>query len=206
MHYGHKKRGSKPGIALLSPGMLLECKCSFKQNSALQNLGEIRLRASLTDCYINPYKNAMLTLICELLQKTLREEESHPELFDYLDRSILTLNALEQHYANFHLVFMLQFSRFLGFYPYKQEVTAPCFFDLQAGTFSSTRPMHPHYADTQLSLLLAQLIDLDFHTMHRCPLSKHQRNKLTHLLISYFQHHLSYLGEMKSLDVLQDIF
>ena len=55
--------------------------------------------------------------LAEFLSHALREEGKNEPLFAYLVSSIRWLDACRSDYANFHLVFLIRLSRFLGFYP-----------------------------------------------------------------------------------------
>ena len=65
----------------------------------------------------DPSKLAIGLFVCEFLYHALRDEQRNEPLFDYVRTSIEWLDGRERDFANFHLVFLMHLSRFLGFYP-----------------------------------------------------------------------------------------
>ena len=56
--------------------------------------------------------------LAEFLYRALKEEAPNEPLFAYLQHSIRWLDECEgRSFANFHLVFLMRLSRFLGLYP-----------------------------------------------------------------------------------------
>lgn len=205
VYYGHRKRKAKSAIVLFTPGILLELELQVKGTQGLYQCKDAKLAYPLS-YHSSPYKNAILTFTCELLQKSLREEEENPVLYDYLVKAFLTLDQREKEYSNFHLVFMLELSRYLGFYPYKEGTYALCFFDLQEGIFLPGKPLHPLHCDMDTSARLSNLMELDYSNMHLANLDRYTRNKLTQALVKYYQTQLSNIGEFKTMVILQEIF
>ena len=82
--------------------------------------------------------------VSELLTKTITEQEQNEALFDFIVRSLLWLDLVEQDYANFSLFFTLELTRHLGFYPKANHQTGYCF-DMMEGSFVHDLPVHPYY-------------------------------------------------------------
>ncbi len=55
------------------------------------------------------------------------------------------MDEAERDYANFHLVFMMRLSRFIGFFPNLDAYQAGACFDLRNATFTTTVPLHSDY-------------------------------------------------------------
>src|SRR5690606_21199191 len=60
-------------------------------------------------------KSAIAMFVCEILNKTVREESSPGPLFEFIFSSLRVLESLEKNYENFHLLFLIKLSRYLGF-------------------------------------------------------------------------------------------
>jgi DNA repair protein RecO (recombination protein O) len=119
--------------------------------------------------------------IAEVLHKTLNEEEANADLFDFLFHTIQTLDLNDCGTANFHLVFLVHYSRYLGF----SIVSSP----------------FPEY-----NLLLTQLFGMSFDRLDSLPINHHQRNELTEYLLEYYSMHISNFGKLKSFPVLRNVF
>ena len=55
--------------------------------------------------------------MAEVLYRVIREEEPNPMLAQFLMNSIQYMDALEEPLPDFHIIFMFQLSRHLGFFP-----------------------------------------------------------------------------------------
>ena len=54
--------------------------------------------------------------------------------------------------------------------------------------------------------LIRQMIRMDFPTMHLFQLSRHDRNRITEVLLHYYRLHIPQFPELKSLSVLQELW
>ena len=90
-------------------------------------------------------KSSITLFVNELLMKAIREEETNTDLFDYIFQSMQWLDLAGSGFVNFHLVFAIQLTRYLGFYP--RGVFSPSipYFDLEEGSFENKKPVHPNY-------------------------------------------------------------
>jgi len=144
-------------------------------------------------------KGAVLLFLNEVIYKAIREEEANTDLFTFLHKSILELEITEPLNPNFHLNFLVGFTRYLGFYPQgKWSLTEP-YFDLQEGTFTSH--ISPLSLDTEQARLLYNTLNLKQQTA----LNREERKTLLAKLMLYFELHLEGFKNIKSLDVLYQI-
>ena len=120
-----------------------------------------------------------------MLYRTVRDGMAEEGLYDWCERSIVTLDALERDYANFHLRWLLEFASALGFAP-SPEGLAP---------FAGER-----YAD------LRALLGASFEEAMLLPLSGERRSELCEIFIRYLSHHTESTLDIRSLRVLQELF
>lgn len=64
-----------------------------------------------------PAKTAMSLFMGEFLSFALRAEQENKALFDFMRNGLTWFDESEGHYSNFHIVFLLHLTRFLGFLP-----------------------------------------------------------------------------------------
>ena len=84
--------------------------------------------------------------LSEFLYRAIREEAENRPLFAYLQHSIIWLDECGEGFANFHLVFLMRLSRFLGLYPNLEDYHTGDYFDLLNACFTSIRPqLHSSY-------------------------------------------------------------
>ena len=107
------------------------------------------------------------------------------------------------NYADFHLWFLLNLTKFLGFYPNYSENYE--FFDLTNGV--STHDFSSGFVIEKEELsLFKKLINLDLNSEETSNFNQNQRKKLLEILIRYYELHISDFRRPKSLEVLYSVF
>ena len=70
-------------------------------------------------------RSTIALFMAEVLYRLVKESEPDSQLFDFVWESIGALDSMEEGVANFHLWFLVNLSRFLGFYPGNEYMPAP---------------------------------------------------------------------------------
>ena len=188
------------------PMTLLEVECDVRQRDQLQKLKDARLLAAYASIPFSPEKLALSLFTAEFLCHALRAEQQNEPLFVYLYDSMQWLDMIETGFANFHLTFLIRMSRFLGFYPNLDDYVRGCIFDLRTATFSLQVPTHRDFLQPDDAQRIHTLMRMDFPTMHLFRLSRQERNRITEVLLHYYQLHIPQFPELKSLDVLKELW
>lgn len=188
------------------PMTLLEVECDIRQRDQLQKLKDARLLAAYASIPFSPEKLALSLFTAEFLCHALRAEQQNEPLFVYLYDSMQWLDMIETGFANFHLTFLIRMSRFLGFYPNLDDYVRGCIFDLRTATFSLQVPTHRDFLQPDDAQRIHTLMRMDFPTMHLFRLSRQERNRITEVLLHYYQLHIPQFPELKSLDVLKELW
>ncbi len=188
------------------PMTLLEVECDIRQRDQLQKLKDARLLAAYASIPFSPEKLALSLFTAEFLCHALRAEQQNEPLFVYLYDSMQWLDMIETGFANFHLTFLIRMSRFLGFYPNLEDYVRGCIFDLRTATFSLQVPTHRDFLQPDDAQRIHTLMRMDFPTMHLFRLSRQERNRITEVLLHYYQLHIPQFPELKSLDVLKELW
>lgn len=153
-----------------------------------------------------PNKAAVALFLAEFLRAALRGEPPQPQLFSYVWQSLDWLDTSTSHYANFHLVFLLRLSRFLGFYPNIEGYRDGAFFDMISSTFTLQHPPHPHYVEPALAAHLPTLMRMEYGNMRVFRFSGAERSRLLAFVVDYYRLHVPSFPELRSLAVLRDVF
>ena len=205
------------------PLTLLNIDADIQQQSRLQKISEASIAAPLPSLLSDPSKLAIALFICEFLYHALRDEQQNGPLFEYLCTSIQWLDQRESDFANFHLVFLMHLSRFLGFYPnldirgyevrgarYEDRLDRGCedslYFDLRAAEFCSLTPTHRDFLMPQEAGRIRLLMRMDYATMHLFRMGRADRNRILEIIIHYYRLHIPQFPELRSLPVLQELF
>jgi len=201
-----KSKKAKVKKQLFSPLSLLEIECDVRQKAQLHRLKDARIAAPFTSIPFDPYKLSISLFLAEFLQYALRGEQKDESLFVYIFNSMRWLDACTRSFANFHIVFLMHLSRFLGFYPNLSGKRYGDYFDLRGACFCSLRPSHPYYLLPKDASVMELLMRLNYQTMHLFAMNRAERNHCIEVIIAYYKLHLPDFPDMKSLDVLGQLF
>lgn len=173
-----KSAKSKMKKQFFQPLTLLEIECDLRPRLSLQKLRDVRLAHPFTSIPFTPDKLSIALFVVEFLYYALRSEQQNELLFDYVADSIQWLDNQPAGYANFHLVFLMRLSRFLGFYPNLDGYQRGDYFDLRESVFVGVPPVHSDILLPQEADKLLVMMRMDYPTMHLYRLSHHERNRL----------------------------
>ena len=173
------------GMALFQPLSVLDAEIKENPRSELWRVHALSASHPLTGIRTSAAKNAMTLFMSEVLYRTVRDGAREEGLFEWCERSILTLDALEGDYANFHLRFLLEFAAALGFSPSLEDLMP--------------------FAGTHLEELRA-LLRSDFGACMLIPLSGETRSEIAEILLRYLGYHTETRIEARSIRVLRELF
>lgn len=202
---GLRSKKSKSKSAMFQPLNMLELEITYSEKKTLHNIKEVTIWYAYQSVTEDMKKRTMLFFINELLHKSLKEETENKDLFNWIHNALVWLDLADRGFVNFHLVFMMQLSMFLGFYPKKQAKGNCNYFDLIEGKFSNNMPVHQHYVTQEISVILDHLRELNFEDMANLKVNNNSRKLILEALIDYYKIHLNFVGNFKSLDVLSVI-
>jgi DNA repair protein RecO (recombination protein O) len=194
-------RKSNQKIAYFQPFSILEIEAVHKNKGTLENFKEIKLAIPYQTIHNTVTKSTIVLFLSEMMHYSIHEEEENDALFTYLETALLWLDAHDE-IANFHLIFLLEATKYLGFYPDNTDIDLP-YFEMTEGIFTpfnAISSLSEH--ETQLFKKLLELkFESDLKTFHII-----ERQILLKILIDYYSFHLEGFRKPKSLDVLKEVF
>jgi len=192
--------------ALFQPLALVEFETDYRPGMSLQRMREVSMFYVFSSLPYDPVKSAVSFFLAEFFYRALRGEDRNVPLFAFLVYSIRWLDVCERNCANFHLVFLMRLSRFLGFYPNLDGYYSGACFDLRNACFVSTIPSHPDYIAGEEAGRIVRLMRMNYETMHLFAMSREERWHCLEVIGSYYRLHLPVFPLLKSLDVLKELF
>lgn len=184
---GVRSASAKGKIALYQPLTLLDMVVYYKENAQVKRMKEVKCLHHYHSLHTDVKKSTIAMFLAELLNKAVKDESHAQELYAFISDSLITLDDAIHNFENFHLIFLVKLSRFLGFGAHHvHEVTG--------------RRM----VDGALEPLLEALLNAEYHT--HLAMSVTQRRDLLDVLLNFYKDHLDTLGEFKSVPVLKEIF
>jgi len=202
-------KGSKHKLALspvlMQPLSLIQVIIDSRPNRTFQYIQESSPIILFNTIPYDPIKNSIALFLSEVLYKTFREAYKENTLFDFIKESILFFDTTTKGVANFHLVFLIKLTHFLGFFPNLSQFHDGVYFDLLNSQFTENGN-NPHTLNIQETEAFAHLMRMDYDNMQIFNLSRDQRNTILEHILTYYRLHLPEFGTIKSLDILQQLF
>ena len=194
-------RKSNQKTAYFQPLTILEIEAVHKNKGTLENFKEIKIATPFHSIHSDVFKSTIVMFVSEILHHSIQEEEKNESLFVFLETALYWLDN-HNGIANFHLILLLEITKYLGFYPDVSNVDMP-FFEMTEGVFS---PFHAISSLTEHETnLFKKLIYLKFDNNQKT-FHVIERQLLLKILIDYYSFHLDGFKRPKSLEVLKEVF
>ncbi len=201
---GVRGRKSKTRLSQLQHLSLLNLVVYEKGDDGLQNLRETEVAYQFTSIPFDIIRGSMILFLNEVLYKSLHEGESSPGLFKFLFDAIIQLDQPKHSFHDFHLLFLVGLSKFLGFYPLNNYTTRNRYFDLQEGTFIGEKPMHSNFMEPVIAAKLNQVLKSN-QIKGRLFDKVSDRNLFLDKILDFYRLHIPGFGELKSHRVLHEV-
>ena len=195
-----KKRAIK--AAYFQPLAQLEIVANHKNKGALENIKEVKPIFPYKTLHTEIKKSTIALFLSETINNSLKEEEKNTPLYNFLENAFIWLDT-NKNTSNFHIIFLITLSKYLGFYPNNTEVNFN-YFDLQEGKF--TQKQTPTTIDGQVTIIFKQFLGINFDNASIIKLTQKNRQTLLQTLIFYFELHLPGFKKPKSLFVFNEVF
>jgi len=192
---------------LFQPGAMLDLVVYHNDLKNLQRIKEFKWGHLYENIFFNVFKNSVSLFMVELLQRSLKQPEPNPPLFNFIEDAFLHLDqASENVVANFPLYFALHLSGFYGFRFADKYSDSANILDLMEGRFVTERPPHPHFLENEYSQAVSHLLKvMQPSELGQIRLNQETRRVLLHAFESFFALHIQEFGKMKTLPVLEAV-
>ncbi|EPH10765.1 DNA repair protein RecO [Myroides odoratimimus CCUG 12700] len=195
------KGKSAQKIAYFQPLTILDIDFIYKNKGGLEYFKEVKTAHVYQDIYYNYNKNCIAIFIGEVLHSVFREPVVDKDFFTFLEAALLWFDTHDE-VANFHLILMVELTKYFGFYP-ASEGKSKLYFNWEEGVF--TDHFSPCCFDEEPTFLFRKLIELGFSSDQKVFNNKDRKRLLT-MIISYYEQHLNDFRKPNSLEVLKEVF
>ena len=207
-------KSSKVNPSIIMPLSLIEFESSIHGQMRLPSARGIQPYHTFGSLHFNPVKASIVMFLSECLSNLLKEEAANMLLYQYIEDSLKWLDYAETGYANFHLVFLMRLTRFVGVFPNidksslvsSRQAHSLLYYDLMNSEYSGNQPPHQHFLKPAEARTIPYLLYMDYENMHLYRMNRRQRHRCLEVVIEYYMLHLTGFREPKSLEVLQDVF
>lgn len=198
-----KSKKGKLKIAYFQPLMQLEIIANHKNKGSLEYIKEVKTVYPYASIHTNIVKSSIVLFLSEILNFSIQEEEKNDTLFEFIENALQWLD-IHDEIANFHILFLIQLTKYFGFYPETEHLHKD-YFDLHEGQFFDMSTMNECITGKNLTCF-KQLLGIKFDEQNTIKLSSYRRNEILAILIQYFKLHLQGFRQPKSMEVLHEVF
>ena len=198
-----KSRKGKLRASYFQPLTQLEITAVHRDKGTLERIKEVKVSEPYRSLHTDVVKGTIVMFLAELLKTSIQEEEANPELFAYLQQSLVWLDSHDA-IANFHILFLLKLTAYLGFYP-DESTLDKNYFNLEEGFFQDEPGGKTSEKGTKVEAF-KRFFGIDFDALDRIKLAKKTRLEVLNLILLYYQLHLQAYKKPKSLLVLNQLF
>lgn len=196
-------RGSK--AALFQPLFTVEFEGINPSRGELHRFREVRSAMILRQTPFDVRRSTIALFIAEVVYRLVGEREPNAALFERLWSSIEALDTIEEGVANFHLWFLTNLSRDLGFMP-AGEYSEGAWFDIREGEFVARKPSHEMVIDPAQASLMSRMMLCEVARLGDIELNRHQRVDYLESLMRYYSYHLDAIHTIRSIAILRELF
>ena len=200
-----KSKKSKSKINLIQPSLTLDVQLTKKASSSMYSLKEFSLVTPRHRIQMDMVRLSIALFISEVVLKALPEEQADESIFQFVEGFYTELELDQENLSLFPLLFLIKFSHYLGFYP-NIASTQQGVFDLMESEFKPLYTKGPHILGEQESNLLKALLGTKIAVNEPISWDQNVRKNLLESMVKYYGIHLEGFKEIKSLEVLQEVF
>ena len=172
-------------MSLFLPLNILEADIVESTKSTLFTARNLTARHPLLGIRSNVFKNSMTMFMSEVLYRVIKEGAAEQGLYEWCERNILLLDAVQNDFSNFHLRFLLELTVALGFSP-------------------ESRDLQPFVGDHYPTV--ERFMQTSFAESMLIPLNGTVRNEIAEEILRYIEFHTESSININSLKVLRDLF
>ncbi len=202
---GSSKRG-KSRRQIFQPLSQLELTLERKTPGQLATIRDAHISTAFRSVQFDPYKLSITMFLAETLCSVTKSEQSSPTLFDYISDSIQWLDNADAGFSNFHLVFLMRLTKFIGFFPNTEDYTEGYCFDMENGCFVPFATSEHGFLNAEETKKMHALMRMNYSTMHLFRMSHTERNRCLDVIMEFYAMHVPNFGELKSIKILREIF
>lgn len=196
------KKG-KINAAYFLPLSQLKIVANIQDQRNLQSLREVSILHPYKTLGVAIKKQSIVLFLSEILSYCIQEQEKNEPLYEFLKHSFIWLDNHEK-VSNFHVYFLLQLTKYLGFYPDVSFLEAQAF-NLHEGEFTSFGPKEQLITGEKLKCF-KRLLGINFEVLDSTQFTRKERKELLDMMIKYYETHVQGFRLPKSLKVLESVF
>lgn len=201
--YASRRNGSRRNI--FQPLQIIDFKAQKPRANAMPSLADVIVEYPLLSIYTNPMKSTMAMFIGEILYRMVTEPLDDNRMYEFVEKSVLALETMDQGVVNFHLWFLVRFAARMG-WALPEGHSDGFWLDIKNGMYTPLMPGHPQRVAPRYCETIERVRHLNMDELHTLVLSREDRRNVLDALIDYYRFHSNAFREMNSVSMFAEIF
>ncbi len=182
---------------------ILEIQFNYNSKRDLQYIREIEIKHNYLSSHSDLAKASVIMLLSEVLTNVITHQKREIQLYNYIEKSLIWYDINNTN-PYFHMIFLLELTKYLGFYP---DISNNNFkyFNLEGGSYEQS--ITNKYLITGESLdLFNQILGIEFDSNPLPSLSSDEKMEVLNIILAYYRLHINNFKPLKSLEIVKNIF
>ena len=204
--YGfNSSRKRKQYLNLFQPLIQLNVEFNYQENRNLQKFKEISLKKNYISIPFTIEKSTTIIFLSEIIDKIIKNDYIDDDLYVFICNALNTFDLQEKNYANFHLIFLIQLSKHLGF-----EITN--YYSQDKKYFNIKESCFTHFYDNEYGIdettsnFFSEFLQTKITETTQIKINNTTRQHLLRTILKYYSFHIIDLQNIKSLNIFNQIF
>jgi DNA repair protein RecO (recombination protein O) len=203
---GVRKAKSRMSPSLFQHGTIVDMIAYDSNPGRLARIKEISLAYHYNHLPFEIGKSSIALFLLELIQSTIKESEQNFLLYEFLDGWLKFIDAYEGSLSLPHIKFMAEYPSYLGFKPMNNRSDEKPYFHLEYGYFVHDYDRIDQVLNTDVSHALSNIFNISKEDLHMLHIPKEERELLINGLLSFYKWHIDDFRDLKSYDILKQLF
>jgi len=182
---------------------ILEIQFNYNSKRDLQYIKDIEIKHSYTSSHTDLVKVSVIMFLSEVLSNVITHQKRDIQLYNYIEESLIWYDINKSN-TYFHMIFLIELTRYLGFYPDMLSNNFK-YFNLEGGSYEKSKTSE--YSITGDSLnLFNQILGIKFDSNPLPALNSKDKMEIINIILTYYKLHINNFKPIKSLEIVKNIF
>ena len=182
---------------------ILEIQFNYNLKRDLQYIKDIEIKHNYTSSHTDLVKVSVIMFLSEVLSNVITHQKRDIQLYNYIEESLIWYDINKSN-TYFHMIFLIELTRYLGFYPDMLSNNFK-YFNLEGGSYEKSKTSE--YSITGDSLnLFNQILGIKFDSNPLPALNSKDKMEIINTILTYYKLHINNFKPIKSLEIVKNIF
>ena len=198
-----KSKKSKIKFVYFQELTIVNIQFYFNPSRNLQYIKDLEIKHHYSSSHTDLVKTSVIIFLSEVLSNIITHQKKEVELYDYIEESLIWYDANHLN-SYFHLIFLIELTKYLGFYPDISNNHLQ-YFNLEEGIYEAAKTSKNSIKDLNLDLF-NHILGIKFDSNHLPALNSDEKMKVLNIIITYYKLHINNFKELKSLDIIRNTY